>query len=79
MLARIMHQDISNVQREQATGGQSKQQAKSLCGDLFNMHGIYRGCDNASEIWNYVDYDGVMRLKVDQWFPNMLTFGNSPN
>ena len=44
------------------------------------MYGVNKGCDNANETWSYeVDYDGNISLYVDQWFPSMLTSGDSPN
>lgn len=74
-----LHDDISDVQATQATKGDT-QQWSSEWRDLFNMYGVNKGCDDANETWNYeVDYNGNTGLRVDQWFPSMLTSGDSPN
>lgn len=78
-----LHDDVSDVERQQSVKGQTTEfahTANSATQDLFNLSGIHKGCDNANEIWNYeVDYaSGGTWLSVDQWFPNMLTTGNSP-
>ncbi len=74
-----LHDDVSDVQTTQATRSDTQQQSTQWR-DLFNMYGVNKGCDDANETWHYkVDYDGNINLRVDQWFPSILTSGDSPN
>lgn len=74
-----LHDDVSGVQTTQATKSDAQKRSNQWR-DLFNMYGVNKGCDDANETWNYeVDYNGNTGLRVDQWFPSMLTSGDSPN
>ena len=78
---RTIDGDVSDVKRHNAVKAESQlQNTRNSATDLFNLSGVHKGCDNGNKVWNYeVDYvQGGTWMTVDQWFPTMLTSGESP-
>jgi len=75
-----LYEDVKDMERPEAVKGESKTSTSAEI-DLFNLAGVHKGCDNQNETWNFeVDYaTGGTWLSVDQWFPTILTTGDSPN
>lgn len=80
-ILQTLYDNVSDVKRYNAVKGESQfQNTRNSATDLFNLSGVHKGCDNDNEVWNYeVDYArGGTWLTVDQWFPTILTSGESP-